>query len=377
MAEIYKVLFISAPVGAGHIKAAQSIAEAMRRQHSHVKIKQANVFDFFNQFAGKSILNGYLKILELFPKVYGMAYALGNESSLALLGRQLINSYLAKKMEQYILEYNPDSIVCTHATPAGMVSSLVKKKKLSVPVIGVITDFVVHRLWIYPEISHYIVANEEMKDFLQANGTNPKRIKMLGIPVEEKFLQKICTSNVLHDLQFSKERKTILIMGGGAGLLPMEEIIQSCEKSSMLLQIIIVTGKNKNMYNKLMTLQPALHNKVRVLGYVDCIQELMAVSDLIISKPGGVTSAESLCLGLPMLIYRPIPGQEEANTDYLVKNGAAVRANSLSEMQQLIERLFVKEPEMLIRMRQCTLKIEKKCAAPNISNFIYSQMERK
>lgn len=348
----------------------------MCRHHSHIEVKIANVFDFFNRRIGKSILSIYLKILELFPKVYGLAYGWGNESSFVLACRQVISRYLAQRMERYILGYNPDIIVCTHATPAGIVSSLLREKKITVPVVGVVTDFVVHRLWIYSEITHYIVANEEMHTFLHRYGISCSSIKVLGIPVEEKFLQKMNKEAILHDLQFGNEIKTILIMGGGAGLLPMDKILQCCENSSIPLQIIAVTGNNKDMYKKLVQLQPKLCNKVRVLGYVACIHELMAISHLIISKPGGVTSAETLCMGIPMLIYRPIPGQEEANTDYLVKHQVAVRADSLLEIRSLIEKLFVKQPEELIRMHQNTLKIRKPRAAADIGSYIYSQVER-
>ncbi len=377
MAKPRKVLFISAPVGAGHIKAAQSIAAAICKKHDHVETKLANIFDFFNAYVGKNILSIYLKILAIFPQLYGMMYGWGNESSLALVGRQIVSRYLAKRMEKYILSYNPDVIVCTHATPAGIVSSLIKDKKLNIPVVVVVTDFVVHRLWVYPEIQHYIVANEKMGEFLNEHGINNNCVKVIGVPVDEKFLELPVKEKVISDLQFSSQVKTILIMGGGAGLLPMDEILLCCENIGISLQIIVVAGNNKDIYKKLKNLQPMLHNKVKVLGYVSYVNELMAISDLIISKPGGMTCAETLCTGIPMLIYRPIPGQEVANTNYLIEHQVALCADSLHDVQAIVKKLFIEQPEELDRLRQNTFKIRRPQAAVAIGDYIFSLAESK
>lgn len=370
--KLCRALFISAPVGAGHIRAAQAVSASLCKGYTYTETKIANIFDFFNPSLGRIILNTYLKILKIFPKLYGMAYSWGNESYVALAGRQIISAYLAKRMEKYIMEYKPTVIVCTHATPAGLVAHLIRKNKLTIPVVAVVTDFVVHRLWIYPEIKHYIVANRAMRDLLTQYGIESNCIKVIGIPVDEKFSLSPDRQNALKQLQFNEINKTILIMGGGAGMLPMAEIVTCCEKIDTVLQIIVVTGNNKSMYKKLEDLQPKLRNKVRILRYVDNVNELMAVSDLIISKPGGMTSAESLCKGLPMIVYQPIPGQEEANTNYLVTCGAALRADSLAEIQMIIKRLLVEEPSQLTILQQNALAISRPQSAKEIAEYIVS-----
>jgi len=370
LSKLCKILFISAPVGAGHIKAAQAVISALCKQNPCIETKMANVFDFFSPFIGKNILKVYLRILEAFPQLYGMAYSWGNESYFALAGRKLISGYLARRMEKYILDYNPTAIICTHATPAGLVAHLIKKKRVNMPVVAIVTDFVVHRLWIYPEIDNYIVANLAMRDFLVEHGIKSNNIAVMGIPVDEKFSRVADKEQILNELEFDSQVKTILIMGGGAGMLPMDEIILCCEQIDINLQIIVVTGNNKGIYDKLIHLQPQLRNKVRILGYVNNVNELMAVSDLIISKPGGMTSAETLCLGLPMLIYRPIPGQEEANTNFLVKSQAAVRADSLEEIQEIIQRLFIEDPEQLMALQQHALRISQPLSAKKIAEYI-------
>jgi processive 1,2-diacylglycerol beta-glucosyltransferase len=369
-----KVLFISAPVGAGHIQAAKSVSAAMCRQYNDVETKIANVFDFFNPYLGNNILRIYLKILKIFPQLYGMMYGWGNESKFALFCRQVVSRFLSQRMENYIMEYNPSVIVCTHATPAGLVAYLMKQKKLSIPVIVIVTDYVVHRLWVYSEIKHYIVANENMRDYLAKCGVPYACTEVMGIPVDEKFSCKPDKQKIISKLQFSNHIKTILIMGGGAGILPMDEIVLHCERMNIPLQIIVVTGNNKSMYKKVLNLQLSLHIKVQVLGYVDYVHELMAISDLIISKPGGMTSAESLCSGVPILIYRPIPGQEEANTKYLVENDVALRAECLQDMQLILKNLFVDHPEELAILQQNALRLAQPMSASNIAKYIFSKV---
>lgn len=370
MVKSCRILFISAPVGAGHIKAAEAIRARLYKENEQIDTKMANVFDFFNPYLGQTILKVYLKILRIFPKLYGMAYSWGNASSFALGGRKIISSYLAKKMEKYIQDYNPTMIVCTHATPAGLVAHLIKKNKLKIPVVAVVTDFVVHRLWIYPEIQHYIVANNNMRDFLIQHGIKPSGIKVMGIPVDEKFLIPMDRQAILEKLQFSSAVQTILIMGGGTGLLPMDEIVTCCENIQRPLQLIVVTGNNKSIYNKLITLQPTLRNNVKVFGYIDNVHELMAISDLIISKPGGMTVAEALCQGVPLLIYKPIPGQEEANTNYLLSCKAALRADSLADIQENIRRLFSDDSTQWLGLQQNALATGHPMATSLITKYL-------
>lgn len=369
-----KILFISAPVGAGHIKAAQAVSSALCKEYAQTETKIANIFDFFNPYIGKIILKVYLKVLKLFPALYGMAYSWGNESYLALVGRKIISGYLASHMEKYITEYNPTAIVCTHATPAGLVAHLLQKNKLTIPVIAVVTDFVVHRLWIYPEIKNYVVANEAMGDFLNLYGIEQSSIAVMGIPVDEKFSLVPDKESIVKELSLNPQYKTILIMGGGGGMLPMDEIVLCCEDIDSNLQIIAVTGHNTSIYNKLLAIKPKLRQRVEVLGYVDNISELMAVADLIISKPGGVTTAETLCRGLPMIIYRPIPGQEEGNTHYLTNCQAALRADSLKEIQGMIKKLFIEEPKMLMTLQQNSLKLSQPQSANKIAEYVFSKI---
>ncbi|WP_425060843.1 Processive diacylglycerol beta-glucosyltransferase [Sporomusa carbonis] len=366
----HRVLFISAPIGAGHIKAAQAVSRMMEVSLPDTKTELCNIFDFFSPAIGQTILNTYLKILDVLPQAYGTLYSWGNQSRLALWGRELISQFLARYMLDYIEKFQPSVIVCTHATPAGLVAWLKKRQLLTIPAVAVITDFVVHRLWVYSELDHYFVAHTGMAEYLEQYGISPQNISITGIPVSHSFNQSWDRRQLLNKLELAGDRKNVLIMGGGAGILPMEEIFTLCAQIDIPLQLMAVTGKNQHLYRKLNCLKQTMPHPVKVFGYVDNIYELMAAADLLISKPGGMSVSEALALGVPLIIYRPIPGQEEANTNYLLNSGAALRADSVGELKFILTRLLLPDSNELSIMRRQALTIGHPTACKDITGII-------
>lgn len=370
MSEPKKVLFVTAPIGSGHMRAAQAIMKRLQSMRPDINVRMANIFDFISPVLGDTILKGYLKILEYFPLAYGMAYGWGNTNKAALLGREVISRYMSARMERFLINYAPDAVVCTHATPAGMVAQLVKSGKLGVPSIAAVTDFTVHRLWIYPELDYYFVAHTEMRNDLARWGVPYEKSQAVGIPVDKAFSALPCKEEILTELHMDKMLKTVLIMGGGAGVFPMDKIVSACNQIDASFQIIVVAGNNKKMYKRLIQNQTGFRRPVKIVGFVDNVHELMAVSDILISKPGGLTVAEAACRGLPMIIFNPIPGQEEANTRYLEDKGAAVKADSPRDVQLLIKRLLVDQPQELAELKQNAYQLGQPEAANVIAKHI-------
>ena len=368
--ELKKILFISAPVGSGHVRAAQAVAKALKEIDPTVHTQLTNVFDFFNPSLGQGILKLYLKLLAAFPEIYGTMYGWGNDSSLALFGRQQVSRYLAKKMKRYIRSYNPDAIVCTHATPAGLVADLHRNSGLKIPTFAVVTDFVVHRLWIYPEIGRYYVADETLRGFLNQQGVDTNKSQALGIPVDSSFAAGAVRETVLRQLNLPTSGKTVLIMGGGAGILPMAKILIACDHLNAPVHFIAVTGKNQKLYNELSVLSKRLSHPLCVLGFVNNVHELMTCADILLSKPGGMTSAEALACGLPMIIFKPIPGQEEANTRFLVERNYALRADTVENVTEYLQRLLVDSSEKLETLRRNVAAAGKCQAAKAIAQNI-------
>lgn len=366
-----RILFLTAPIGAGHTRAAQAVNKAIGRLYPGCEMRIANIFDFFHPVIGKMILGIYLKILSVVPSLYGSMYGWGNDSRWALKTRELINAYLAGKMRRFITEYDPTAIVCTHATPAGIASCLRKDGSIDAPVLAVVTDFVVHKLWVYPTIDYYYVAGQPLRDYLNSNGIPYSKSLSTGIPVDSDFFsQRPASPDSAPDLGLTPDLPVILIMGGGAGVLPMEEIIMACQNIEQPIQIIAVAGQNKTLFNQLTARQKDFKQSVRILGYVNNVPELMAMAQIIITKPGGMTSAEALCAGVPMIIYKPIPGQEEANTSYLVKQQVAEQVDSLAELQTALNRLLSEKTEAHSSRRQRSLLLARPLAADEIASHI-------
>lgn len=369
----HKILFFSAPIGSGHTRAAQAVRAAILSQEPEAEVKIANIFDFFSPLLGRFILRAYLAILAVYPPAYGLMYRWGNKDMSASVINHVINQFLAAKMQHYIFEYQPSAIVCTHATPAGLAAYLTRHCGMTVPVMAVITDYAVHRLWVYSEIDRYFVAHHSLEKMLEDFGVSKSRIQSVGIPVDTAFTAIYDREETARRLGLHAGIKTLLIMGGGAGVFPMEEILSLCQDISESLQIIVVTGNNHVIYNKLSRNRLPDNCKLCLLPFVDNVHELMAIADLLISKPGGMTVSEALCAGLPMLVYKPIPGQEEANTQYLIQHGVAVRADSLEEVKGYLTA-FIKDARQLRLMRQNALALAQPQAAKSIAATIFSQI---
>lgn len=368
-----KVLFISAPFGSGHIRAAQAVMSAL---HNLLPIdsKLVNVFDFISPFIGRTILKTYLKILDIYPQAYGMMYGWGNTSRIAIWSREIINSYLANKMYKYISSYNPDIIVCTHATPAGLVARLIKEKLIKVPTVGIITDFVMHRWWVYSEIDYYCVAHKGMQDYLSDYGIGNDRIFVTGIPIDLSFTQKHNNKQIFDKLNLDPNRFTVLLMGGGAGVLPMDKILKVCDNINRQVQFIIVTGNNKKMYKTIGNICDSLKNEIRLFSFVNNVNELMSISNVLITKPGGMTTAEALAVGVPMLIYRPIPGQEEENTKFLTERNIAIRCDNIAEIKNAMLALIA-DRQLLDKQKQQARLWAQPYAASNISDLIVKKIQ--
>lgn len=365
-----KVLLMTAPIGSGHIRAAEAVATAVRNSRADAATRLVNVFDFLPQRLGTSILHTYLQILKIVPQAYGMMYGWGNSSAVALTGREIISKFLAKRMLKYINDYQPTVIVCTHATPAGIVASLIKAGKITVPAIAVVTDFVVHRLWVYPEMTHYFVANDEMREYLAQHNVPLAHSTVSGIPVAQQFSQPQDKKQLAAKLGLDLNVPIILIMGGGAGVLPMDEILAAGVTLPGKYQFLAVTGHNHKMYMRLQRYRGASRHSLHVFEYINNTHELMAVADVLISKPGGLTSAEALASGLPVIIYHPIPGQEEANTSYLVERNVATCANSVQEVAKVLGSLFETNSQQLAMMKDLARVQGRPRAAAEIAAYI-------
>lgn len=369
-----KILFLSASIGSGHRQAAVSIAQAMKRLQHDIVVEHIDILDFVNKFFRRTLLSVYFKSLIFIPQVYKKAYTWGNRKQSALWMRKIISAFFAKQLKIYLKTYRPDVVVCTHATPANVMQYLKEHAQMSIPSVSVITDFTVHQMWINQDTKQYFVAEDSLIDNLIKYHIKQERSYALGIPVSVMYERNYDKNKLLKCMKFCDKTKIVLIMGGGAGIFPMLKVIQCLNSCTTAMQLIVVTGENKNLYRKVQKMQSKIKHDMHIFGFVHNIYEFMAVSDILISKAGGVTVSEALCSALPMIIYQPIPGQEEENTKFLLRKKVAIKINKISTLKKVIDKIFRIESNVLTNMKINARQISKPSAAKDIASCILNQL---
>ncbi|MBI2265074.1 MAG: glycosyltransferase [Armatimonadetes bacterium] len=351
-----RVLFFSAEVGAGHNRAAFALQQALAREDSTIQSHVVDSYRVAGSALGKVVADGYIQLVKILPYVYSYMYARGENSfGQAALYKFIIKSF-SQNVRQYIREFNPDCVVCTHPFSCAVTSYL--KADLRVPLVGVITDFHAHRFWIYRNIDYYLVGGRDIQSRLIARGIPASRVIPCGIPVDPHFASPPDQEEIRRRYGLDPCLPTVLVMGGGFGLVPVEKIVRSLKKSAHPLQILVVSGNNGRLQKslsayckRLSRISPELSRRIRVFGYVDNIWEFMHASDFLISKPGGLTSAEALASCLPMIMVKPLPGQEERNSEYLSRKKLAVPVWDEGKAYRVID-FFLEHPQRLEKMKQ-------------------------
>lgn len=345
------ILFLSISMGAGHLKAAEALNEYVKGRYPHSRTLIVDTFKYISPAVHKFFVDGYLGLIRHKPAIYSMLYKMSEQSSNVNILSMLISRMLALKIERLIEEFHPSIIVCTHPFPLQMVSCLKAANKINVPLVAVFTDYANHPFWLQDNVDAYVVGHEKIKKDMIAQGILPGRVLSCGIPVSPRFLKTTSKKTARKNLGLY-DKFTLLIMGGSLGFGEIEKTLLALINNFYEnLQIIVVTGKNHKLKNRLDILNKNNRIKLLILGYTDNVSELMDASDILITKPGGMTVTEALVKGLPMIIASTIPGQEERNADFLINSGVALRTADTDTLISVIDDL-IKNPEKINNMKK-------------------------
>ncbi len=322
----YRVLLLSAPIGAGHQMAAKALAQELQAQ-GWAEVVEGDVFSFFPAWLGRLFLRGYLLVLKYCPSLYQLCYRWGDGQEGSIWLRQLINRVLLFLGRGYLDQAAPDAVLATHATPAGIVG-LYKDKHPRLFLGAVVTDFCLHRWWLNQGVDAYFTAAEELRQRLPQGAVG----LVTGIPVRQEVVRL--------DRQAERRRlqwqgRVCLFLGGGEGLLPMEAVLQALIQQGLLgWHLVFLTGHNQGKAERLGRLaqQAGLGREIEVYSFREDGALLAAAADLVVTKAGGLTCAELLAAQVPFILYQPLPGQEQGNAAYLQRHGAARVAHSLAEL---------------------------------------------
>jgi processive 1,2-diacylglycerol beta-glucosyltransferase len=238
----------------------------------------------------------------------------------------------------------------------------------------VLTDFVAHRYWADPQVDLYVAPSMDVQETLVAQGVSPERVEVTGIPIGEKYLQPVDRAAVVKSLNLKPDLPKLLVMGGSLGLGPMKAVIRKLDKLPQPFEMIAVTGQNDELKESLEKRGGKLRHHTKIYGFVEHIHELMEIADMIITKPGGITTAEALAKQLPMIIVNPIPGQEAKNTEYLLRHQVAVEAGDASDVALYVDDFF-RNPGKVRQMRAATATLGCPRAAEQAARSILSLLE--
>ena len=355
----------------GHRSATMAIEKAIKQLHPDSVILNINAFNYTNPISEKVINHIYMEVIKRTPKIWDYLY----DNPSVVKGLENIKQHIHKsnspKLKKLFDSFNPDLVVCTQAFPCGMVADFKKTYGVNLPLVAVLTDYIPHAYWVYDAVDYYITPSEEVSARLEKKGVEPSKIKPYGIPLDLKFSQKLNSEDIFCKLKLNPLKPVVLIMGGGQGLGPIKTIVKSLEKSEHDIQELIVTGTNKKLFRSLKRKIKHYKKNIQLFGFIQNIHELMHISKVIISKPGGVTTAEVLSMGLPMVIVKPIPGQEINNTNFLTQKQAAIKVDAPKEVYLVIDDLL-KNKVKLERLRAAGLKIAKPGASMDIAKLLLS-----
>lgn len=337
-----RILIATVTAGGGHLAAAAALDEAWRALRPRDAVERVDLVKFFSPLHRKIHADGYTKLVERAPELWGMIFAKTDNPKVARrLNRiqQLFPSRSRGRFARYVAEFNPDVVLCTHYTPVEAMVQWRKESQTARPlVVSVVTDFEAHALWMAEGVDLYCVAAEETKARLVARGADDSGVVATGIPIAGKFATKVDPLAVRRALGLRDDLPTVLVLSGGFGMGPVEKILAELDRVDREFQTVVVCGRNEELRRELAA-QDRQH-PTRVIGFAANMHELMTVADLIITKPGGLTSSEALAVGRPLLIVDPIPGQEAANSDFLLERGAAAKVNRVEDLPYRVKQLL-------------------------------------
>lgn len=341
-----KIIIFYASYGGGHLNAAKSIYEHILSTNNTIDVELIDCMKYVNKPIEKITTTAYNEMAKKIPWAWGRIYADSQKGPLAHISTRS-NKIMAIKLLKLLRNKKPDLIISTHPFGSQMCSYLKRKNKITSKIATILTDFAPHDQWLvgHEQQDYFFVAHNKMKDYLINKGIDENKIFTTGIPISKRFLNNYNKKDIFEEFKLKDSKKTILFFGGGQYGLSKNKILLIFESLISLesdIQIIAIAGKNKklelafeeivNKYKK--------QDSVKILGFTDKVPELMQISDIVFTKPGGLTTSESLASHLPMVIINPIPGQEEENAEFLEKNEIAVWLKKHSNTTSILTSLL-------------------------------------
>ena len=364
----------------GHLSAAKSIKQYIDENYSDVETQIVDCVKYINKALDKLTTGAYREMAKKMPLLWGKVYSDSQKGILSDISKNT-NKVMAIKLKKLINEIKPDLIISTHPFSSQMTSYLKRKGKIDCEIATILTDFAIHEQWTieHENINYFFVSNDDMKNDLIKCGVDSSKIYVTGIALSNRFFESFDKEKIYENFNLDKNKKLILFFGGGEFGLGKEKtvkILESLINDVPEYQIVAIAGKNEKMKLAFEEIVNKLNanNRVRVLPFTDKVPELMSISNVVVTKPGGLTTTESLAMELPIIVINPIPGQEEENANFLVNKNVAVWIKKKDNPDEIILKLF-SSPEKLKSMKNSTRILAKKNSTKDICDILLQKRE--
>ncbi|MBN1872246.1 MAG: UDP-N-acetylglucosamine 2-epimerase [Candidatus Omnitrophica bacterium] len=370
-----RILVAYANAGAGHVKSALAIEGALRDlKRDDVEVRCIDTLNYSTDFLRRSYPRFYLFMVNKIPTLWGLGYYLFDTRIFYRLVirplRRIHNRINCSRLVEFIKDFEPHVAVNTHFLGSEVMADMKRKGLLeNTKLISVVTDYFMHSFWVDSDIDYYCVAQEESKAHLTKRGVPAEMIKIFGIPVDKKFSSKAGRQNLCKKLNIPDDYPTVLLTSGGFGVGPVKELVNELAGIKRRMQLLVVCGKNPRLYNEVREMTKSADKPVSVYEFVDNMDELMEVSDVIVTKSGGMSSTEALAKDLPMIVTSAIPGQEARNCRFLVKSGVAFHKSNIKDVGRIIEEIL-DSGDMLNQMKKKIALVKKPDSARDVADFI-------
>ncbi len=364
MQELFrKILVLSVSAGAGHVRAADAVVFACQSEGIAREIVHLDTLEYTSKAVRTLYTKAYFDMARTAPDVVGWVYGFldkpwKNEKKMRALER--LNVALFMRLLKRI---QPDLVINTHFLPADIISYLRRKEQLNCKSAVVITDYDAHAMWLNRDVDLYCTACEEESVYLQELGIAPQKVVTTGIPIDPRFALKEDKREVRKEMGLKLDVPVVLVSCGGFDADHVVALVESLRKMKQKAQVLVMCGRNEDLLKRIGSIKSVPeHLHIQAIGYTTLMHRYMSAADVLVGKPGGLTSSEALAKGLAMVIVAPIPGQEERNSDYLLENGAALKCNNVQTLAYKVDGLL-EDRQKLQRLQTNALSVAQPDAA--------------
>ncbi len=362
-----KIVILSASSGSGHTRAGEALEAAAANMPGIASVRHIDVLEYAAPLFGALYSDLYKQLVSKTPSLWGWWYDKSDTPWKGENFRVAMESFQMKPLIECLQAEDPDITICTHFLASDIVSHMLQKEQLVTRHAVVVTDLHVHALWLCHQFERYFVPTDESAYYLRQIGIPDDRIAVTGIPIHPMFSQPMDREALRKKYEIDLSLPVVLLSAGTFGMESSIEAVRALMHMQQPAQIVALCGRNEDLLKEvvLMAEEMPAHLKFRALPYTPDMHEWMAISDLFIGKPGGLTFSEAMASALPMILLNPIPGQEEINASSMLEQGVAVSPTDVVTLPYKAD-LLLGDPQHLAGMRDRLKQLARPRAAYTI-----------